>query len=222
MKKVKKIVSVVLIITAAIIAIPVLAWNVNKAVLTRDGFIGEEQVKIASVDYRYDNFVVSKEGKTIALVDDWKINEVPEDPSHTFLVVRSFLDQYYIVKRDYVIPVSGDVSCAYIDGERTTDDELLTALTQIMNTKFEDGKEIEISYRGGDLEKYNFKSVIVGYGDCPVGTDSSIYYIGKKESNWIIIFRDELSEEDGDKQSAIYYELDEKYSKTLEKSEFSQ
>lgn len=43
-----------------------------------------------------------REGKTIAKTSDcdWDINEVEGDPSHTYIVVRSFLDQYLFVKRD--------------------------------------------------------------------------------------------------------------------------
>lgn len=41
------------------------------------------------------------EGKTIAKTEDgWRINEVKEDDSHTFIVMRSFLDQYLLVKED--------------------------------------------------------------------------------------------------------------------------
>lgn len=42
-----------------------------------------------------------REGKTIAkTTDGWDINEIEGDPSHTYIVARSFLDQYLFVKRD--------------------------------------------------------------------------------------------------------------------------
>ena len=37
-----------------------------------------------------------------------KINEVKEDPTHTFIVLRSFLDQWLLVQEDYVIPSNSD------------------------------------------------------------------------------------------------------------------
>lgn len=49
------------------------------------------------------------EGKTIAkTTDGLKINEVKEDPTHTFIVLRSFLDQWLLVQEDYVIPSNSD------------------------------------------------------------------------------------------------------------------
>ena len=51
------------------------------------------------------------EGKTIAKTEaGWHINEVKEDPSHTFIVLRSFLDQSLLVKEDYQIPTEGSVT----------------------------------------------------------------------------------------------------------------
>ena len=49
------------------------------------------------------------EGKTIAKSEDgsWKINEIKEDPSHTFVVARSFSNQYLYVSDDYTVPTSG-------------------------------------------------------------------------------------------------------------------
>ena len=43
-----------------------------------------------------------KEGKTIAKTKDgFQINEVEGDDSHTFLVMRSFLDQWLVVREDH-------------------------------------------------------------------------------------------------------------------------
>ncbi len=49
------------------------------------------------------------EGKTIAMTTDGlRINEVKEDPTHTFIVLRSFLDNWLLVREDYMIPTNGD------------------------------------------------------------------------------------------------------------------
>lgn len=43
----------------------------------------------------------TKKGKTIAKADGFDIMEIPEDKDHTFLAVRSGLDNWTIVKESY-------------------------------------------------------------------------------------------------------------------------
>ena len=114
----------------------------------------------------------------------------------------------------------GNVSCAYIGSmmERTTDKEILQALTEILQNDYTDGTPIFLSNHKD--EKGNFKHIVVGYEDCPVGTDRSIYYIGEIDSKWVIIFRNELGEWEDDELPAVYYELDPAYGKIFEKSGF--
>ena len=52
------------------------------------------------------------EGRTIAKSKDggWKINEVKEDLTHTFVVARSFLDRYLYAADDYDVPKSGNIT----------------------------------------------------------------------------------------------------------------
>lgn len=206
------------IVAAAIVIISVCAMGIHCLLLHKEGFVGVERVQIDGVDYRYADIVYSGEGKTIAFIDDWEVNEIPEDSSNTFVVVRSFLDQYPIVRADYEIPESGRVSCAYIGDtmERTTDKDLLKALTDILQADYTGGKEIFLLSDMGSLG--NFQHICVGYEDCPVGTDNSIYYIGIVDSRWVVIFRDELGERKNDRVSARYYELDAKYGAIFEDS----
>ena len=213
MKKTMKVVVIIVIVILLMIGgIFFHCW-----MLQRDGFVGGERVEIDGVRYRYVSFELTKEGKTIGLLDDWKINEISEDPSHTFLVVRSFLDQYYIVREDYQIPTEGKVSCAYIGQyERTEEPELLDALTEILKNEYTDGTEYFISNERGAND--TFRNISVGYEGCPVGTDHSIYYIGKVDCKWVVIFRDELGEWENDKLPAVYYELDDKYGEIFERS----
>ena len=57
------------------------------------------------VEYSYSGY---HEGKTIAkTTDGLRINEIDEDPTHTFIVLRSFLDQWLLVREDYSIPSDG-------------------------------------------------------------------------------------------------------------------
>ena len=59
------------------------------------------------VPYSYNG--TYHEGKTIAkTTDGLRINEVEEDPTHTFIVLRSFLDQWLLVREDYIIPSTSD------------------------------------------------------------------------------------------------------------------
>ena len=44
------------------------------------------------------------EGKTIAkTTDGWQINEVEGDPEHIYVVLRSFLDNYLLVREDQLM-----------------------------------------------------------------------------------------------------------------------
>ena len=57
------------------------------------------------VEYSYSGY---HEGKTVAkTTDGFRINEIKEDPTHTFIVLRSFLDQWLLVREDYTIPTDG-------------------------------------------------------------------------------------------------------------------
>lgn len=103
-----------------------------RQVLKKEGVVSAGLVKIENINYVYSSFELSGEGKTIALIDNYIIKAVPEDPSHTFLILRTFIDQNYIVREDYEIPTEGKVNCAYIDGKRTTADQVLSALTDII------------------------------------------------------------------------------------------
>ena len=52
---------------------------------------GELYIPTSAADYT--------EGKTIAkTTDNWQLNRVEEDDSHTFMVIRSFLDQWLCVR----------------------------------------------------------------------------------------------------------------------------
>jgi len=210
----KKKLIIILIGIFLLLVLPLCIWGIYRLSLQKDGFVGIERVEIDGVNYHYTSITLSEEGKTIALIDDWEVNEIPEDSSHTFLVVRSFLDQFSIVREDYVIPERGNVSCAYIGNtkERTTEEDLLQALTEILQADYENGKMITLT------NNENIKSVCVGYEDCPVGTDNSIYCIGKIDSIWVVIFSDQVREYNDGKTEAIYYELDSKYGKVFEES----
>lgn len=89
----KKKIVIALIVLFIIFIMPICIFLIYRLSLQKDGFIEAERVQIDGVNYCYTDITISKEGKTIALVDDWQINEIPEDSSHTFLVVSGFWKQ---------------------------------------------------------------------------------------------------------------------------------
>lgn len=129
-----------------------------------------------------------KEGKTIAKVKDsgLSINEVEGDDSHTFVVVRSFIDQWLVVREDYNIPKSGKITKAYWAHQLIEDEEFLGAITEMI-TKVKPDSE----YDTGDREIFeytdnqNMKELYIAYEDCPVPT---IYlgYMGVIDSEWYL------------------------------------
>ena len=57
------------------------------------------------VEYCYTEY---HEGRTLAkTTDGFRINAIKEDPTHTFIVLRSFLDQWLLVREDYIVPTDG-------------------------------------------------------------------------------------------------------------------
>ncbi len=112
------------------------------------------------------------EGKTIAKTKDGlDINEVEEDDSHTFLVVRSFLDQWLVVRDDYNIPKSGEITKAYWSYQFIEDEKFLNALEEIIAKVKPD---FEYKLQGREIFEHtdvlNMKELYIAYESCPVPT----------------------------------------------------
>mgnify|MGYP003302418626 CR=1 FL=1 len=179
-----------------------------------DGDVFAGTVRIADKKYVYTAFESIGRTKKIAEIDNWDIYEISEDPEHIFLKMKSFTGEEYIVREDYQIPTAGKVNCAYIDGERVDDENISEALTDILSQRDDAGTLYYIS--DNKQEKDKWKHVVVGYEDCPVGTDYSIYGISKVDSKWVVVFRDEVGKLEGNKFQVIYHEVDEKYNEVFE------
>jgi len=125
------------------------------------------------------------EGRTLAKTEDgWRINAVKEDPSHTFVVLRSFLDQYLLVREDYEIPDSGKITAAAWGAEYITDDVFLRAVTEILanaTTDFEMMTEGIYQLKDGQV----MRSLTLAYEDCPLPTEAA-GYLGKIDGLWCI------------------------------------
>lgn len=125
------------------------------------------------------------EKRTIAkTTDGWKINEVKEDPSHTFVVMRDFLDQALLVREDYEIPLSGDITSVFWESKTIQNVEFCSAIAAIL-----DAAQPDFFYETEALpvlnEHQKARIVYVAYEGCPVPT---VYqgYLGMIEGEWRI------------------------------------
>lgn len=158
------------------------------------------------------------EGETIAKTKDgWEINAVKEDDSHTFVVLRSFTDQYLMVNEDFHIPDDGDLSVAVWNGERIAVAEFCDALSEILqnattNYQYETDNIFELK----DGQK--MRELYVGYDNCPVAT---LYagHLGTVNGEWYLTTADPFENGSyGGKTHTVYcYSVPLKYVAVLEK-----
>lgn len=126
------------------------------------------------------------EGRTIAKgkEGDWVINSVEEDPTHTFIVARSFLDQYLMVSDDYAVPSTGELTSAAWNGTYITETSFLNALSKI-----EAEKTTSFTYQTDGIfqltENQHMRSLYFAYENCPVATNYK-GYLGKVNGEWVI------------------------------------
>lgn len=149
---------------------------------------------------RYTEYAGSyTEGKTLAMDPDKTtiIEEVKEDPSHIFLVKRSFLDQYLCVRNDYIIPTDGEITAVCWDNKKITDPLFCRVFSEIY---LNDGETF--TYETDNIhflsETQKMKDVYLCYDGCPVGTNFA-GYMGKVNDIWV--FADKLIEVKSDNES---------------------
>lgn len=133
-----------------------------------------------------------KEGKTIAKVKDsgLSINEVEGDDSHTFVVVRSFIDQWLVVREDYNIPKSGKITKAYWAHQLIEDEEFFSVVAKLMQHSkpdfmYDNSADDIYQYKGDDV----MRQLVVAYEDCPVPTNY-LGYIGTMGGKWCMTVGD--------------------------------
>lgn len=186
------------------IGIFVLLWNSGVFVFDRSAIVHVEGMVWKGQDYSRISGEYT-EGRTIAKSEDgsWKINEVKEDPSHTFVVARSFLDQYLYVSDAYTIPTSGEITKICWNREYIEDKEFIKALSEI-----DAAKTTSFAYNTEAIfvlkDNQRMKKLYFAYEGCPVAT---VYkgYLGKINGKWAITT-------DGG-----CYSIPDKYSQVLEK-----
>ena len=184
--------------------------------IIRDGEVLAGLVRIKDDIYRYTSFESVGRKKKIAEIDNWSVYEIKEDPKHIFLQLKSFTGEQYIVREDYQIPTEGKVNCVYVDGHRLDNNEILETFDKILTTEYYDGTGYYLSESKDEQKKW--KHFIIGYEDCPVGTDNSIYGIAKIDSRWVVLFSDDIGENDGNGYQVTYYEVSPECANVFEES----
>lgn len=160
-------------------------------------------------------------GKTIATSKDfnWDVNEVKEDPSHTFIAASSFLDNNLYVADDYEIPKSGEITKIYWSGNYITDENFIQALTEIDAIK-----TASFDYETDGIfvltDDQRMKDLYFAYEDCPIATEFK-GYMGKINGNWVIttyISPDQRNDDGSPKPYTVTcYSIPEQYASILEK-----
>ena len=160
------------------------------------------------------------EGKTIAKTEDgWHINEVKEDPSHTFIVLRSFLDQSLLVKEDYQIPTEGSVTSVVWGKQKITDEEFLKTISEL-NSQATSDYSYETEGIFQSTEGQQMRYLYVAFDNCPVATQN-LGYMGTIGGVWYItteILSDQYNEDGSPKAYTVWcYTIPNEYIPTLEK-----
>lgn len=162
------------------------------------------------------------EGKTIAKTFDgkWQLNSVVEDDSHTFVVIRSFLDQYLYVREDYFIPKSGRITAVVWNGKKINDSEICKSISEIHANNDWDTFDYETEAIFVWTKNQQMKKLYLCYEDCPIGTDF-IGYLGKINGKWVITIDmpNDTRNEDGSPKPYIVVckEIPDNYIPVLEK-----
>ncbi len=197
------------------IGVLVLLWHSGVFVFDRSAIVYAE-----GMTWKGQNYVSIggeyTEGRTIAKSKDgWSINEVKEDPSHTFVVARSFIDQFLYVSDDYTVPTSGEVTKICWDREYIEDKEFIKALSEIDATK-----TTSFDYETEAIfilnENQCMEPIYFAYENCPIAT---VYkgYLGKINGNWAITTERNNEESSPNPNAVSCYAIPDKYSQILEK-----
>ena len=208
MKKKLFVICIIVAVAALLTVVAVNYFSVDRSAQR----IGDGGFVIQGEPYRSISVGYSGEGKVIAKADGYDIMALPEDPAHNFLAVRSFTDNWIIVKESYVIPTEGELNVAYLDYERITDGEKFKLVQSILAGEFAESFIVKTNGIGEMPSATD--SLYVGYGDCPVGTQ----WIGRVGNvNGKLVFVSAEDMKDGDLLYTCYVVGDE-YQDLMNKS----
>ena len=164
---------------------------------------------------------VYTEGRTIAKSANgsWDIKEIKEDPSHTFVVARAFLDQYLYVADDYTVPKSGEITTVCWNETVIQDTDFLKAMAEIEATK-----TTMFDYETEGIfmltDNQHMRELYFAYDECPVATEYK-GYMGKVNGKWVIttaISPDQHNPDGSPKPYSVScYSIPDQFSEMLEK-----
>lgn len=183
LKKIGKILLICLLIFIFTAAAFVL-WENGAFILIRTADANLEHTTWNGKEYSPIGGVYT-EGRTIAKgKDSWTIDAVREDPTHTFIVVRSFLDQNLMVSDDYTVPTAGELTTVSWNGVYISDSRFLEAISKI-----EAEKTTSFTYQTEGIfvhtENQYMEEIYFAYENCPVATNFK-GYMGTVNGEWVI------------------------------------
>lgn len=220
MKKMPSTGAIIAFISFFIIGIVAILWHSNGFIFDRSASVGVEGMtwngkRYSTVSGEYT------EGRTIAKSADgsWDINEVKEDPSHTFVVARAFLDQQLYVADDYTVPTSGEITKVCWNGRYIEDQDFLKAVAEI-----DAAKTTTFEYQTDNIyaltDNQHMRRLYFAYEDCPVATQQK-GCLGKVNGQWVIttyISPDRYNEDLSPKPYTVRcFSIPDKYASILEK-----
>ena len=167
---------------------------------------------IGGVTYIHKEFDYTETDRTIAYVDGWTVSTIKEDPSRTFLRVRSFTDGYGYMREDYEIPTEGEVTVLYLNDRFRYTNRTLCDMIEALRT---DPPAETFTVRTDAIYRYA-KDVSVGYEGCPIATEF-VGYLGDINGKWVFIFPTELTYENGGyaEEDFVCHVIPEKYHASL-------
>lgn len=183
-KKIKITIFFLLIFIFAIVVVYKL-WEAGAFIFNGTADVGSDYVRWNGKEYSITSGEYT-EGRTIAKSKNgnWVINMVKEDPTHTFIVARSFLDQYLFVSKDYVVPTSGELTAVSWNGTYISDTMFLDAVSII-----EAEKTTSFTYHTDGIfqitENQHMRELYFAYENCPVATNYK-GYMGQINGAWVI------------------------------------
>ena len=185
MKKHYKIMLGCILVSVVVGSIAFKLWDAGAFIFDRSAYVSSNHMTWNGIEYSRISGDYT-EGKTIAKGKncDWVVNMVEEDPSHTFIVARSFLDQYLLVSDDYIVPTTGKLTTVSWNGTYITNEFFLDAIANI-----EAEKTTTFTYETDGIyqltDTQHMRCLYFAYESCPVATNFK-GYMGKVNGEWVI------------------------------------
>lgn len=173
--KIKKSVAVIFL-AVAVISVTLFASGV--IITDRSAVYSAEGLNWNGAFYKSCSGIY-EEGKTVAKTSDgnWNINEVKGDAEHNFVVVRSKLDDFLLVREDYKIPENGNPNAVYLETTKIGNAETQKIISDIV---LNNGETFTLTATHDNVNKW--QSVSIGFDGCPVAIFRG--YIGFADENY--------------------------------------